>query len=182
MLSRRLLVPLGALAGFLVLLALQYSTIVSGLVRARTSLSGRGTQTHFDLYELLPPALDANPFVGRGLNTFSVYFEFLTGRTNWGPHSYYIATLVETSIVGTALFVALMVYAVRRLGALRDLGGALARAGDGGAAYVQPLAWGLTAALAGTLAANVFYLTMQMYYFFVFLVLVVAAPIVFARR
>jgi hypothetical protein len=47
---------------------------------------------------------------------------------------------------------------------------------------VQPLAWGLTAALAGTLAANVFYLTMQMYYFFVFLLLAVAAPVVFSRR
>jgi hypothetical protein len=182
MVSRRLLVPVGALAGILVVVSLQYSTIVSGLLRARTSLSGRGTQTHFDFYELLPPALDANPFFGRGLNTFSVYFEFLTGRDNWGPHSYYIALLVETGIVGAVLFLAFIVYVFRRLGFLRDLGRALAAAGDVTAARVQPLAWGLTAALAGTLAANVFYLTMQMYYFFVFLLLAVAAPVVFSRR
>ena len=182
MVSRRLLVPVGALAGILVLVSLQYSTIVSGLLRARTSLSGRGTQTHFDLYELLPPALDTNPLFGRGLNTFSTYFEFLTGRDNWGPHSYYIALLVETGIVGAILFLAFIVYVFRRLGVLRRLGRALAAAGDVTGARVQPLAWGLTAALAGTLAANVFYLTMQMYYFFVFLLLAVAAPVVFSRR
>jgi O-Antigen ligase len=182
MVSRRLLVPVGVLAGALVLVSLQYSTIASGFLRARTSLSGRGTQTHFDLYELLPPALDANPFFGRGLNTFSTYFEFLTGQDNWGPHSYYIALLIETGIVGAILFLAFIVYVFRRLGVLRRAGRALAAAGDVAAARVQPLAWGLTAALAGTLAANVFYLTMQMYYFFVFLLLAVAAPVVFSRR
>ncbi len=41
---------------------------------------------------------------------------------------------------------------------------------------------GVTAALAGTLAANVVHLTMQISYFFVFLVLAAAAPVVFARR
>jgi hypothetical protein len=75
-----------------------------------------------------------------------------------------------------------MVYVFRRLGVLRRLGRALAVAGDVAGARVQPLAWGLTAALAGTLAGNVFYLTMQMYYFFVFLLLAVAAPVVFSRR
>jgi hypothetical protein len=182
MVSRRLLVPLGAVAGVLVLLALQYSTIVSGLLRSRTSLSGRGTQTHLDFYELLPPSLDAYPLFGRGLNTFSVYFEFLTGRDDWGPHSYYVALLVETGIVGAVAFAAFMVYVFRRLGVLRRAGRALAAAGDVAAARIQPLAWGLTAALAGTLAANVFYLTMHMYYFFVLLLLAVAAPVVFSRR
>ena len=47
---------------------------------------------------------------------------------------------------------------------------------------MRPLAWGLTAALVGTIAANAFYLTMQFYYFFAFALLVLAAPIVFARR
>jgi O-antigen ligase/polysaccharide polymerase Wzy-like membrane protein len=182
MASRRLLVPVGALAGILLLVSIQYSTIVSGFLRSRTNLGGRGTQTHFDLYELLAPALDSYPFFGRGLNTFSVYFEFLTGRDNWGPHSYYIAVLVETGIVGAIIFLAFMVYVFRRLDVLRGVGRALAAVGDVTAARVQPLAWGLTAALAGTLAANVFYLTMQMYYFFVLLLLAVAAPVVFSRR
>jgi hypothetical protein len=35
------------------------------------------------------------------------------------------------------------------------------------------------AALAGTMAANVFYLTMTFYYFFVFLMLALVVPIVF---
>ena len=37
-----------------------------------------------------------------------------------------------------------------------------------------------TAALAGTLAANAFYLTMQMYYFYAFVALALAIPAVFA--
>jgi hypothetical protein len=65
---------------------------------------------------------------------------------------------------------------------VRALGRRLAAAGDGAAARVRPLAWGLTAALVGTIAANAFYLTMQFYYFFAFALLVLAAPIVFARR
>ena len=44
---------------------------------------------------------------------------------------------------------------------------------------MTPLAWGWTAALAGTLAANVFYLTMPFYYFYVFLALALAVPLVF---
>ena len=39
----------------------------------------------------------------------------------------------------------------------------------------------MTAALAGTMAANFFYLTMQFYYFYAFAVLVLALPIVFSR-
>jgi O-Antigen ligase len=182
LLTRRLLVPLGAVGAVLFLFALRYSDFSTTLLRARTSLGGRGTQTHFDLYELVPSAFDAHPLLGRGLNTFSVYFEFLTGRTNWGPHSYYIALLVETGIVGTVLFLAFLVYVFRRLRAFRRLGVRMAAVGESAAARVRPLAWGFTAALAGTLAANAFYLTMQMFYFFVFVMLAVAAPLVFARR
>jgi hypothetical protein len=47
---------------------------------------------------------------------------------------------------------------------------------------VRPLAYGLTAALVATMVANLFYLTMSFYYFFAFLVLVLAAPVVFGRR
>ena len=47
---------------------------------------------------------------------------------------------------------------------------------------VLPLAWGFTAALTGTIAANFFYLTMQFYYFYGLLALALALPLVFARR
>ena len=56
------------------------------------------------------------------------------------------------------------------------------RAATRSRARVRPLAWGLTAALAGTMAANVFYLTMSFYYFYVFVALALAVPLVFARR
>jgi hypothetical protein len=67
------------------------------------------------------------------------------------------------------------------LNAARRVGHALAAQGDVAAARVIPLAWGLTAALAGTLAANLFYLTMSFYYVYVLAVLVLALPVVFAR-
>ena len=69
----------------------------------------------------------------------------------------------------------------RRLHAARALGRALAAARDPLAARVRPLAWGCTAALAGTLASNAFYLTMQFYYFYAFVALALAVPVVFAR-
>jgi hypothetical protein len=40
----------------------------------------------------------------------------------------------------------------------------------------------MTAALVGTMAANVFYLTMQFYYFYAFAALALALPLVFSRR
>ena len=123
--------------------------------------------------------LSAHPLFGLGLNNFSVYYEFVTGRTNFGPHSFYVALLVETGVVGAALFAAFLWYLFRRLGRTRAIGRALAAARDPAAARVRPLAWGLTAALAGTIAANAFYLTMSFYYFFAFATIALAAPIVF---
>ena len=146
------------------------------MLRSRIDTSANGTSTHLDVYGFIPDVLSPNPLFGLGLNNFSVYYEFVTGRTNFGPHSFYVATLVETGVVGTALFVAFLVYLFRRLGRLRgDRPRARARA------RVRPLAWGLTAALVGTIAANAFYLTMSFYYFFVFAMLALAAPVVFAR-
>ena len=40
----------------------------------------------------------------------------------------------------------------------------------------------MTAALTGTIAANFFYLTMIFYYFYAFVALALALPVVFARR
>jgi hypothetical protein len=62
---------------------------------------------------------------------------------------------------------------------LRALGRALP---PDAARRVRPLAWGLTAALVGTMVANLFYLTMIFYSFYAFLILALAAPPVFARR
>jgi O-antigen ligase len=180
--SPALLVPLGAVALLVLAVLSARWEFFRTVLRTRVDTSARGTSTHFDVYGFIPDVLASNPLFGLGLNNFSVYYEFVTGRSNFGPHSFYVATLVETGLVGTLLFVAFLVYLFRRLGRLRQVGRRLAAAGDGVAARVRPLAWGLTAALAGTIASNAFYLTMQFYYFFALALLVLAAPVVFARR
>ncbi len=63
-------------------------------------MTGGSTRVHLEIYELLPPVIDQHPLFGLGLNTFSSYYEFVTGKSNWGPHSYYVALLTETGIVG----------------------------------------------------------------------------------
>jgi len=180
--SRALLAPLagvGLVLGFLVSRRLDYFTNV---LHSRLQTSDTSTTLHFQVYDFIPQVLEQHPLFGFGLNTFSVYFEFVTGRTRWGAHSYYVATVVETGLVGTLLFALFLLYLFRRLGAARRIGRALAVAGDPIAARVRPLAWGLTAALVGTIASNAFYLTMQFYYFYALALLALATPIVFGRR
>jgi O-antigen ligase len=152
------------------------------VVRSRLHTGGRSTTAHFGVYDFIPQVLHQHPLFGLGFNNFSVYYEFVTGKTNWGPHSYYVALLVEGGLVGTALFAAFLWYLFVRLGAARRLGRALAAARDPAAARLRPLAWGMTAALVGTMAANVFYLTMSFLYFYVFAMLVLVTPVVFGKR
>jgi O-antigen ligase len=175
------LVPLGAGAGIVAAVVLARLDFFLTVLRARTNTSRGAASPHFEVYTFIPDVLSTNPFLGLGLNNFSVYYEFVTGREDFGPHSFYVATLVETGLVGTALFAVFAVWLFRRLGAARRLGRVLAAAGDPLSARVRPLAWGMTAALVATLVANVFYLTMTFYYFFVFATLVAALPVVFAR-
>jgi hypothetical protein len=58
----------------------------------------------------------------------------------------------------------------------------LTAAGDSGAVPLRALAWGITAAVAGTMVANFFYLTMQMYYFTGLVALALAVPLLLAGR
>jgi O-antigen ligase len=182
LLSRALIVPLAAIAlalGYVVSRRLDFFETV---LRQRLQAGGGSTSAHFQVYDFIPDVLESNPLLGLGLNNFSVYYEFATGKTDWGPHSFYVALLVETGIVGTVLFAGFLVFLFRRLGVARGLGRVLAATSDPLAARVRPLAWGLTAALVGTMAANAFYLTMQFYYFYAFAQLALAVPIVFGRR
>jgi hypothetical protein len=179
--SRALLVPLAAVGALLAWIVWQRLDFFRVVLRSRLQTGDSSTSAHFLVYDFVPDVLASNPLFGLGLNNFSVYYEFVTGKTNWGPHSFYVALLVETGVVGAALFALFLVWLLGRLGAARAVGRALAAAGDARAARVRPLAWGLTAALAGTLAANLFYLTMIFYYFYAFAILAVAAAPVFAR-
>jgi len=180
--SRALLVPVGAALGLLLAIVLSRRHFFSVVLRSRVETSGSSENAHFQVYSFIPNVLHSHPLLGLGLNTFSVYYEFVTGKSNWGPHSYYVALLVETGIAGTVLFALFLVWAFYRLQVARALGRAMTAIGDPLAARVRPLAWGCTAALAGTLASNAFYLTMQFYYFFFFLALALAIPAVFATR
>ena len=182
LLSARFLVPLGAVALLVLAFVAQRADFFETVLRSRVDTGGRGTSTHFVVYDFIPDVLSSNPLFGLGLNNFSVYYEFVTGRTNFGPHSFYVALLVETGIVGALVFAAFVVWIFRRLGLARRVGAALAAARDPVAARVRPLAWGLTAALVGTLAANAFYLTMSFYYFFVFALLAISPAAVFGAR
>ena len=168
--------PIGAAVLVLLAIVLSRKSFFTTVLKSRVQTSGGSENAHFQVYSFVPHVLHVDPFFGLGLNTFSVYYEFVTGKTNWGPHSYYVALIVETGLVGTVLFAAFLFWVFRRLHAARALGRDLAAAGDPLAARVRPLAWGCTAALAGTLAANAFYLTMQFYYFYAFMALAWRCP------
>ena len=180
--SAAVLVPLAGLTLVLAWVVSRRIDFFETVLRSRIDTETETTATHFRVYEMIGPALDGQAFFGLGLNTFSVYYEALTGRTDWGLHSFYAAVLIETGIVGTALFVVFIWWVFRRLRAGHRVGKALAAMRDPLAARVRPLAWGLTAAILGVMAANAFYLTMQSAYFYALAMLALALPVVFGRR
>jgi O-antigen ligase len=180
--SRAMAIPVGAVAAVIAIAVAVRPTFFETVFRARTQTSGSGASAHFQVYDFIPQVLHSHPLLGLGLNGFSVYYEFVTGKTNWGPHSFYVALIVETGIVGAIVYLAFLGYIFWRLRVAVRLGRALARAGDYMAARVTPMAWGMTAALVGTMAANFFYLTMPYYYFFAFVALALSVPVVFSRH
>src|SRR6185312_11957379 len=99
----------------------------------------------------VPPALDPNPLFGMGFNTFAVFYEYVTGKTDFGPHSFWIATLVETGVAGMTVYLVWFGYLLlNAVAASHSENEDAARFGGG-----------LLAALAATAAANFFYLTMS---------------------
>ena len=182
LLKPQFLIPLGVLVLGLTVFVARRIEFFSEVLSSRLSTEGRGADTHFIVYSFIPDVLAQNPLFGLGLNTFSVYYEFQTGKTNFGPHSFYVASFVEYGLVGTLLFAAFLIYLFRRAGLTRKIGRSLAAAGDPLAARIRPLGWGLTAALVSTMVSNVFYLTMSFYYFYVLALLMIAAPAALAHH
>ncbi len=179
--SAAFLVPLAGVAALLGVVVWERRHFFEVVIRSRLQGGGGSDNAHLAVFDFIPQIIHSHPLLGLGANTFSVYYEFVTGKTNWGPHSFYVAVIVETGLVGAAVFGAFLVYLFARLSVARSLGRWLVAVGDRAGRRVRPLAYGFTAALVGTMAANVFYLTMQFYYFYVFAVLVLALPIVFGR-
>jgi hypothetical protein len=180
--SKQLLYPVGALLVLLLGVVVTHRHYVSVLFGARFSTGGSSTQSHLAIYSYIRPVLSAHPLLGLGENNFAVYYQFITGKANFGAHSYWVAVIVESGLLGLFLWIVFLRYVFVRLVAARRLGRLLDRSGDEEGARVRPLAWGFTAALAGTMAANFFYLTMQFYYFYAFLALALALPLVFRGR
>jgi hypothetical protein len=185
-LRRQLLLPrvvVPVLAGLAAIgVALASSPYVRQVVRSRVTLSDNSAKIHFQFFDLVQPVLDAHPVFGLGLNTFSVYYEFLTGKTNWGPHSFYIALLDETGLVGACVFAAFLAWVGLRLAVILRASRTLQRRADPEAGEWRALGIGLTAGLAATLIANVFYLTMQFYYFYGLVLIVAAASALAVER
>ena len=182
MITKQLLYPLCGLLVVLLGVFVVRQQFITTLLSQRFSTSGSSTQSHLAIYSYIGPVLHTYPLLGLGENNFAVYYQFLTGQTNFGAHSYWVSVIVESGLVGFLVWVVFLRYVFVRLVAARRLGRILDRIGDEEGSRVRPLAWGLTAALVGTMAANFFYLTMQFYYFYVFLALALALPLVFARR
>ena len=172
--SRALLMPVAGVALVLAYIVHRRQSFFSTVLASRVQTNGESA--HFSVYGFIPHVIHSHPLLGLGLNTFSVYYEFVTGKVNWGPHSFWVALIVETGLLGALLFVVFLRYVYLRLRAARILGRLRADR------RVLPLAWGLTAALTGTIASNFFYLTMQFYYFYAFVALALSLSVVFVRR
>jgi O-antigen ligase len=177
-----MLLPISGVVAVLLYEFVRRPEFFETVFRSRTQTGGGSTSAHFLVYDFVPQILHSHPLFGLGLNNFSVYYAFVTGKDNWGPHSFYVALIVETGVVGTLAFLAFLGYVFYRLRLAIRIGKALALARDWVARRVLPLSWGMTAALVGTMAANFFYLTMQFYYFYAFVMLALSVPIVFGRR
>jgi O-antigen ligase len=180
--TRQFLVPIGALTVIVLGVLYTHQHFFSVLLRERVSTQGSSADTHFAVYGFIGQILHMHPLLGLGNNNFSVYYEFVTGQANFGAHSYWVAVIVESGLLGLVLWIAFLRYVFVRLIAARRLGRLLDRLGDAHGPRVRPLAYGMTAALIGTIAANFFYLTMQFYYFYAFLAFALALPVVFGGR
>jgi O-antigen ligase len=180
--TKQFLYPVGAIV--LVLLAVLYSRrhFFETFLSQRVSTHGSSANAHFAVYSFIGQVLHMHPLLGLGNNNFAVYYEFVTGKANYGAHSYWVAVIVESGLLGLILWIVFLRYIFLRLRAARLLGRMLDRMGDPEGARVRPLAYGMTAALVGTIVANFFYLTLQFYYFYAFLAFALALSVVFAGR
>ena len=180
--TKQFLYPLGAVV--VVLLGALYwrRHFFETFLSQRVSTQGSSANAHFAVYSFIGKVLHMHPLLGLGNNNFAVYYEFVTGKANYGAHSYWVAVIVESGLIGLVLWIVFLRYIFLRLRAARLLGRLLDRLGDPEGARVRPLAYGMTAALVGTIVANFFYLTLQFYYFYAFLAFALALSVVFAGR
>ena len=147
------------------------------IIDSRTSTTDRSSQAHVAFYGLIQPVLEQSPVFGIGINNFAVYYQFQTGRADFGPHSFYVATLIEMGIAGAIVWAAFLLWVGGRLFTLLRAG--RARSQLDGDTTLSAVARGLAAGFVATLVGNIFYLTMIFSGFYVILLLILAAPAAF---
>ena len=125
---RELVIPVVVLALAASVVVVAKRDQLQQVLDSRFQTGDRSSRIHTDLYDLIPPVLESHPALGLGLNNFAVYYEFQTGKTDFGPHSFYIAVLTETGLVGGALYLAFLAWTVSRLLVLLRAGRARGRA------------------------------------------------------
>ncbi len=129
-----------------------FPNLTRSLIIARFDTGTGSAQTHLGIFGLIPVMLAESPLTGVGLNSFSLMFEKISGgREGFGPHSVVVRMLVETGVLGFAAWSAMILWILGSLHRFRIIVG-LAGAG-------------VAAAIAGSIAGNVFYLTTQIVYF-----------------
>jgi O-antigen ligase len=154
---------------------------IDQLIESRTATDNRSSQAHIEFFTLIVPVLETSPLFGIGINNFAVYYQFQTGRADFGPHSFIVATLTEMGLIGAVVWLAFLLWVASRLRVLLRAGRARSSlAGDDGLDFAA--AAGLAAGFAATLAGNVFYLTMIFSAFYLVLLLIIAAPAALARE
>ncbi len=151
---------------------------IQQVLESRLSTGDRSSQAHVEFYELVVPVLETSPLFGIGVNNFAVYYQFQTGRADFGPHSFYVATLTEMGLIGALAWLAFLVWVGSRLRVLLRAGRARSALEDDGG-LLSAAARGLTAGFVATLVGNIFYLTMIFSAFYVILLLAIAAPAAF---
>ena len=128
--SRAVVVPVAAVLALLGIIVLSDYAYFSKIISSRVQTGDTSSSAHFAVYDFIPQIVHSNPAFGLGLNTFSVYYEEATGLANWGPHSFYVALIVETGLVGTVVFGTFLAYLFVRTVAARWVGNALTAMGD----------------------------------------------------
>jgi O-antigen ligase len=168
------LVVLGALA---LVVGSVKTTQLKQIIESRTQTGDRSSQAHVEFYGLIVPVLEESPLFGIGVNNFAVYYQFQTGRADFGPHSFYVATLTEMGIVGAIVWALFLLWVGSRLRVLLRAGRARSQLDSD--PMLSAVARGLSAGFVATLVGNIFYLTMIFSAFYVILLLILAAPAAF---
>ncbi len=176
--NRHVTVALVILAALALVVGSTRTAQIEQIVQSRISTGDRSSQAHVEFYSLVVPVMETSPLFGVGVNNFAVYYQFQTGRADFGPHSFYVATLTEMGIVGAIVWLMFLVWVASRLLVLLRSGRMRSAMPDDDG-VLAAVARGLTAGFVATLVGNIFYLTMIFSAFYVILLLMLAAPAAF---